>query len=540
MGNKKPVFWLVALILLIAFVAPQQGFAAGKMPTGTKVANLNVEKMTEEEIESRINDEIVIWQAQDEIILEGEFEKFTISRDAFDFDVQATMNELKDKTKRKLSNFFKRPKNVQIPLVVKIDESHPDVLAIKEKSYIDFSQVFENLVDLAGMLESYSITIPYIEGEEVPLETLAEVNWNVPDLSSASLKHLVEELNGAVIPANEFFSFLQSIEVPEKLLNSKEETSFLGSALYTLFLQTNFDIVERHPQLTLPPYGEKGVNAEVNYREEKDLVIMNNDDVAYRIGLELKNDTLNARLEGIETTNHFEIAIDHEEKIEPRTIYRYSKKLKPGEQQVVQSGENGLKVDVYRVMYDDGVYVDEELISKEFYLPTPKIVLVSPDDPEVSEREDDIEIVDDSDQGGGSHIDDREVPADRPGRSISDFLPDEIDDEAEYDAIKEIEELQRQYEAFLDKMLEAYAKSLERMDEQNFMAIAELRERVEQLDRIVAGLISNLIHSGVLGETIIDDLIEEGLINENFIEVFVENGFLDEEFLEMWKDGAGK
>ncbi len=133
MGNKKPVFWLVALILFIAFVAPQQGFAAGKMPTGTKVANLNVEKMTEEEIESRINDEIVIWQAQDEIILEGEFEKFTISRDAFDFDVQATMNELKDKTKRKLSNFFKRPKNVQIPLVVKIDESHPDVLAIKRK-----------------------------------------------------------------------------------------------------------------------------------------------------------------------------------------------------------------------------------------------------------------------------------------------------------------------------------------------------------------------------------------------------------------------
>lgn len=537
--NKKLIISIIGLIFL-SFVIPNETFASSKMPEGTKVANMDVEKLTEEEIRKRLEDEIIIWQMQDDLVLEGEFETFTVSREVFQFNIDETIKQLKNKTKRTFLNFFRKPKNVQIPIVVNIDESHPDIQAINEKTYIDREQVMSNLRDLAANLEGSSPNIPYIEGEEIPLKTIAKLKWEVPDLSLATVSYIVEELDGYVIPANELFSFLQSIEIPEKLLNSKEETSFLASALYTLFLQANFDIVERHPQLTLPSYGEIGVNAEVNKRENKDLVVMNKNDVAYRIQMELSKNNVMARLEGIESLNKFEISLENQEEIEPRTLYRYSKKLNPGESETIQKGEKGLKVDVYRSIYEDGVFINEELISKDVYLPKPKIVLVSPDDPEISEEDLEVELDDDFDEDSkyitdeyGNMID----PSSSNG-SISEILPDEIDEEVEYEAIKELEDLQRQYEQFLDRMLEEYAKSLEGLNEDNLILISELRERVNQFDRMIAGLITNLIRNEILEKDYIYELFEQGLVNENFIEVFVENGLVDDDFLEQWEDGA--
>lgn len=539
MKFKKPLL-LIGLIFLM-FVIPNETFAASKMPKGTKVADINVENKTEIEIRNQLTDEIIIWQAQDDIVLEGEFETYTVSRDAFQFDLDATMDQLKNKTKRSLANFFRRPKNVQVPFEVTIDESHIDIQAMNEKSYIDKAQLMDQLLDLAAYIEEYSLAIPYVDGEEIPLETIAEVKWDLPELSQATLSYLVDELDGQVIPANELFSLLQSVETPERLVNSRDETSFLGSALYTLFLQANIEIVERHPQLTVPSYGETGVNAEVNKREDKDLVVMNKNDVAYRLKMEMANNKLTARLEGIESLEYYEISIENKEEIKPRTLYRYSKKVNPGETSVVQAGTNGLKVDVYRAIYENGVFVDEVLISKDLYLPEPRILLVSPDD--VDEKDIEVEIGDDyDDESEYIYDEDGNIIGQVPSGSISDYLPDEIDDEVEYEAIKELEELQKQYEEFLDKMIEEYAKSLEGINDEHFTTIAELQQQVQQLDRILAGLVSNLLAKGVIDQEFIIDLIEQGLVNETFINVLIQNELLDEELvdeiLQQRKDGV--
>lgn len=539
MKFKKPLL-LFGLIFLM-FVIPNETFAASKMPKGTKVADINVENKTEIEIRNLLTDEIIIWQAQDDIVLEGEFETYTVSRDAFQFDLDATMDQLKNKTKRSLANFFRRPKNVQVPFEVTIDESHIDIQAMNEKSYIDKAQLMDQLLDLAAYIEEYSLAIPYVDGEEIPLETIAEVKWALPELSQATLSYLVDELDGQVIPANELFSLLQSVETPERLVNSRDETSFLGSALYTLFLQANIEIVERHPQLTVPSYGETGVNAEVNKREDKDLVVMNKNDVAYRLKMEMANNKLTARLEGIESLEYYEISIENKEEIKPRTLYRYSKKVNPGETSVVQAGTNGLKVDVYRAIYENGVFVDEVLISKDLYLPEPRILLVSPDD--VDEKDIEVEIGDDyDDESEYIYDEDGNIIGQVPSGSISDYLPDEIDDEVEYEAIKELEELQKQYEEFLDKMIEEYAKSLEGINDEHFTTIAELQQQVQQLDRILAGLVSNLLAKGVIDQEFIIDLIEQGLVNETFINVLIQNELLDEELvdeiLQKRKDGV--
>lgn len=492
--KSKHLVYIVIAILLLAFSLPTTTGAASKMPDGTTIANVPVAKKTEKEIAQTLETEITIWKANDDIIVAGEFDQETVSREAFQFDIDATMNELKQRTKRSLSNFFIRPKNVSIPLVVEVDESHSDIQALMNKEYVDATQVIEQLKDLAANLSDGEVTLTLKEGAEIPLETLVEVKWDVPDLSQATLSYIVEELDGTVIPANEMFSFLQSIETPEQLINSRDETSFVGSALYTLFLQANFAIVERHPQLSLPAYGEKGVNAEVNKRMEKDLIVLNNNGASYRLSLSLTNNRLTAALEGTESSHSFEIKIENEKEIKPRTIYRYSKKLSPGETQVVQAGKNGLALDIYRAKYEDGVFIEDELISKDLYLPTPRILLVSTEDPEVDETgEGNVEDVEGQDDVGP-------LPSDNNGL-ITDRLPDGLQDTDEFRQIRDLEQRQRETQSMFDRLLQQYQQTPTTTILQQIEA---LNSRMDELDKLL--------------EEIVKSLIEQQLIDEDFLE----------------------
>src|SRR5690625_3322091 len=168
---------------------PTSTFAASKMPEGTKIAHIPVAKKTEKEVRKMIEDEVTIWQAQDDLKLEGEFDSFFVSRDIFLFNIDETLNELKSKTKRSLFTFFKRPKNVQILIDVQIDESHDDIQNLKEKTYIDDEDAVDKLLNIATHLGSDSITLSYLDGESIPLETIAEVNMELPELSLASLEY---------------------------------------------------------------------------------------------------------------------------------------------------------------------------------------------------------------------------------------------------------------------------------------------------------------------------------------------------------------
>lgn len=473
---------------------PANTSASGKMPSGTKVANVSAEKKTETEIQTMLEDAVVIWQAQDDLELEGEFETITVSRDAFLFNIDLTLSDLRDQTDRKISTFFKRPKNVYIPLVVDIDEDHRDIVKLKEKSYIDYNRVVNNLENTAKDLAEKTITLTYIEGEEIPLEKVAEVELDKPKLSAATIDYIVDELDGTLIVPDELFSFLEAIDTPEKLLKSKDETSFIGSGLYALFLQADFEIVARHPQLTLPSYGDKGLNAEVNQRDNKDLIAINKSESSYRLKIKQSKKAMTFILEGNEPTYTYEVNIENEEEVAPRTIYRYSKKLNPGEEQVVQAGENGLTIDVVRSQFDKGTYVSDSIVSRDLYLPTPRILLVSPD--EIDEGiEEDVEVALDED---GNPLDEDGAPIYPDGltdASIADLLPGDLEGNSIYEEIIEVDQEQQRYEEFLDKLLDIYANSVDEVDKEGLEHIELLKERIERLEKTIVKLVLELIET---------------------------------------------
>lgn len=506
MNVKRALYVLIAFIVLIVII-PTTTLAASKMPTGTKVGIISVENKTDEEIRTMLENEILIWQAKGDLTLEGEFDTLSIDREAIHFDIDATLEELKDKTKRKISTFFKRPKNVYIPLVTEVDEAHSDFQQLMEKSHIEYESVITKVTEVASDLQDGPVTLTYIEDAEIPLDTVAEVKLEIPNLSTATLDYVVEELDGQLIAPNEMFSFLESVDTPEKLLNSRDESSFLATGLYTLFLQAEFEVLERNPQLTLPDYGEKGINAEVSQRDRKDLVVKNIGESSYRLSLDKGKKNLTFTLEGSKEANTYEVKVENEQEIKPRTIYRYSKKMNPGEQEVVQAGKSGLTLDVIRSIYEDGTYVDDEVISRDLYLPTPTILLVSPDEPDIEEGDStaDDELLDEDDifiDEEGNIV----IPSGTSGGSIVDSLPSDIKDNAIVQQIEEIDDIQKRYSEFLDSILKIYESSIDSVDPDTLEAIKIYEERIVELEALMMELVKELVEEGVLDKAFIEKI----------------------------------
>ena len=496
--------FIYLIIILIFAIFPGTTVAASKVPSGTKVGNISAENKTTTEIYTMIEDEITIWLGQNDIIVESEFETLTIDPSVFSFNIEATVDQLHDKTKRKLSTFFKRPKNVYVPIDVTIDENNRDLQAIKKKSYIDYDALINDLHNLATTLEHRTLSIPYVEGEEIPLETVAEVTLDLPSLSNATLDYIINELNGQQIAGNSLFSFFESIEISERLLDSSKETSFLGTGLYALFLQADFEIVSRTQQLTLPAYSEKGLNAEVDKKNNKDLVVLNNSDTTYRLKIDKAKETVTFSLESNEQRFTYDIAIENEKEIKARTIYRYSKRIKPGEHEVVQAGKNGLSLQIVRTTFENDDYVGETIVSRDIYLPTPLILLVSPD--EVVEEDEDIEIDIDSEDD----LFEEEMNVDKKGNiirpdgssagSILDLIPEDLEGNETYDQLQEADETQQRYEEFLDKLLAIYELDTEEAREDNLAHIQELEKRIESLQELIFDLIKKLVDEELIDE----------------------------------------
>jgi len=392
---------VVNMLILILFITPVHTEAAGKMPDGSTIANISIEKMSDSEVKKKLETELTIWQSGEDINLLSDFEQFTIPRSVFEFDIDATINQFNDRTKRTFTSLFMRQKNVQIPLQVTIDEKHEAIQNLKERDYINFAETIASLEANASQLEGSDIQIIYIEGKDIPLETIAEVELKTPNLSNAVLNYAIDELENYVIGPEEHFSLLETVVFPENLTKSNKELNFLGTALYSLFLQTNFTIVERHANVRLPAYAEPGIDASVSVKENKDLIVVNPTKLSYKLEVERKNDILSVALKSSKSDITYQYELENVREIKQRTIYRYSNKLKPGEKQTIEAGSKGLKVEVYRSTYDQNVFTESELISKDFYLPEPTIILVSSDDVvEEDTTDENLEI-----EGGTGNVD---------------------------------------------------------------------------------------------------------------------------------------
>src|SRR5690625_3639133 len=295
---KKDVNYLIIFMaLILLFTINLNNVDAAKLPEGSKIGNISVEKIDEKDVKQKLTEEIELWQSSDDIVLKSEFEKIIVPKEVFEFDLDKTLQTFNEQTKRKLDTFFLKRKNVHLPLYVKVNENHEKIKQIKEKDYINFEQTMENIINLAKVLDEKTIPIIYNEDEKLELEEIVKIEKEIPtDLSGAVVSYSINELNDYIIPADDAFSFIQTVELPDKMTRSTEELSFIASLLYEAMLQTNFEIVSRKSFLHKPSYIADGLDVYVNPDETIDFITKNNHEFSIKINAKQKNDKLQLSL----------------------------------------------------------------------------------------------------------------------------------------------------------------------------------------------------------------------------------------------------
>lgn len=379
LGRKIKIIMVAFIALFFITMSTTNEVSAIKsMPEGTAISGIIIAGKNEKESIAKVTSEVTNWQAGDDFIVRSEFEEYFIPRTAFQFDMNETIKDLRRSTKRTLSNLYQRPKNVDVPLYVTIDEENEVIQQLTAReSYIDTNQLFRQLTQLAADLQEDVVTLPYIEGKALPLKTVTQVELASDNMSDVVLKYIIEQLNGYIIAGNDAFSFIEAVPQNTNIITTDDEIKAVASTLYEAFLYTNFQFVERHAHVYKESKGSLGLDTYINYKEKKDLIVINPNQFAYQINVELEKNGLVLIIKTLDEIERITYEVSDEEAIPFRTMYRYSKELTPGEKIVVQEGVDGGAVIVTRTVGDE-----TEVVSEDVYMPTPQIILASTKDPE--------------------------------------------------------------------------------------------------------------------------------------------------------------
>lgn len=342
------------------------------IPTHSTIGGIDVSGKTIDEAKEILSKKIGEWKAQDDLSIETNTEKWTIPDESIQFDVMKTINQLQKRTEKPWYELFNKTQSVDIPLVVNINISDSELS--KWPNEVDIEKTIRSIEVTASLLGDHSVQAVLLSNEQQN-ETIAKSSWEVAN-DYIFLYRLVNQLDGLTIEPGESFSFLE--QVTNKVNHYfEDEGNFLASMLYSLFLQTNVNIVERHSQQEIPSYSEAGIEAWVSKVEDKDFVISNLGPNTYTIKAEMKDSTLNMEIYSTPSSTKYMYRIENQKDVDYRTIYRYDKNLKPGDKKVLQHGEKGKRIEVYRVSKSsNGEELSRKLISRDFYSPSPEIIAI--------------------------------------------------------------------------------------------------------------------------------------------------------------------
>lgn len=376
------VLFILTITITIGSFGTTEVHAAGKISSGSSIAEVPLEGLTMEEATTKLQTEVANWMNGEDIVFESEYESFALPRSIFIFDIDASLQELEEKTKRHWTNFFMKEKNVSLPIQVTVDHTKVE----NWPEYVDVEETITRAELVASELGTQSVAIEYVENTTPEQEIVASVQFSTSGMSEATVEFIVNELNEIVIPASETFSLLDSVSYPDGMGDIDRELDFVASAIYALALHTNFEIIERHSQEIVPSYSEPGIEANVNKEEKKDFILYNPNEYAFTLQPEYRNEQLTLSFLTQQYNTSYTYQLENKKLVEPKTIYRYSDKLYPGEKEVVQTGKDGVQVEVFRVDNENDAE-NKELMSREYYPPQPEVIVTSTTQPTLDDTE---------------------------------------------------------------------------------------------------------------------------------------------------------
>lgn len=495
-------FIIINSILLASVLIPTtQVSAASNMPKGSKVADVDVAKLTEDEIKQDFTNKITIWQTGEPILLKSNFEKIEIPRSAFVFDIDETIAQLEVQTKGSWKTLFRKNKNVNVPLVTTLDANDFATQYLHKQTHLNTDALEIELINIAKNLGESEISLTYDDESAIPFETIAEVEIDLASLPDHIIERAAQEIDGYTIEPESAVSYLKNLSIYSLLIDDIENTT-VATGLYELFLQTNFEIVERHTSLHYDDKKETDVEAYVHQARNKDFVAHNPNDIAFILRAEPTKESMTLRLESTFDDASFDYEVKTK-KIDYRTLYRYKKDLSPGHAEVLQAGKPGLDVKVEQSQYDTSEILESKTtIAHDTYLPVPQIVLTSSkplvEERETYEEDNDSETIDLDEDESDTPYDDTGSYYDETDEWINDLNNDYLNDTQQVtgeERDKRIEELKENYASILDIWEEVFGnddnddatKEIKQLEKE----IKKYQKDIKSLEKEIQKLIQN-------------------------------------------------
>lgn len=412
------VTWSVLIVFVLsqAFAPLSIASAKGNSENGS-IATIDIDGKKRSEIESILASEVAKWKGND-IIVQGTTATIVIPSNYVQFDIKKTVEHYVSASSKPWYNFFGSASKIQLPLEISLNEELKELL--KDSPLFIVDETIEAIRDHAGYLKQGPVNAEEVELSKKLLERIAfeiqDVEVNVNGLSQ-----IMNALNETTLLDGEQFSFLQKLKKADSFYDD-ETVNFIASTLYSVVLKSEMEIQERHSQNRIPDYLVAGVEVKVDANRNQDFVFVNNTNRPVIIYASIKEERLLIELYSLQSDNVVTYNLSNRETVKPRTIYRLTSTLPMGQEKVVEEGEDGLRVQVNKKISGRSIETDV-VISRDFYPPKNKVVLVSSIPPLVSA------VVQEPSDGSGSVTNPVDTNEPKPTNSIAKdeaLIPEDV------------------------------------------------------------------------------------------------------------------
>lgn len=190
-------------------------------------------------------------------------------------------------------------------------------------------------------------------------------------------------IDGKILLPGQIMSFNETTGPIRKELGYKDATVISGgqytsgvgggvcqtsTTLYNALIYAGLTILERSPHSIPPKYVDLGRDAAVA-ENLLDLKFRNDFDYPIYISTEVKGHRLYVYIYGDTNDKDYTVEVESEivEVIKPKEDHIMDKNLRTGEKILVEEGRNGYKVRTYRYIIKNGMVIDKETISYDYY-----------------------------------------------------------------------------------------------------------------------------------------------------------------------------
>ncbi|TWI57092.1 hypothetical protein IQ10_01795 [Halalkalibacter nanhaiisediminis] len=347
---------------------------------GTLIANEEVGGMTEDEAAELLHSKINQWRTEanvNYVLLE---QRKAMPNEAILFDVRAALEEAW--TQR------------SVDLLATVDEQimRDELMTIghyETGDRIDFSlltrQLTEDVRSMKRSNKTYQLQEFFLPDFQLREEVVSEVTL---DVSGAYLAEWAQSLNGYIIEPQALFSMQEALDQSGVTVLDSEALDVFATGLFQLFTKTNFNLLERHVNLTLPAYATVGYAAAAS-PNSMDLKVLNPNHHSYELSLSYVNNQLRISLMGLSFIHDYSLVVENIEEIEPRTIVHISPRRTIGDKQVMSEGALGFSADVYQVVSSsEGTMIERNRIASDYYPAMHRIEELSLQEAQEEEQED--------------------------------------------------------------------------------------------------------------------------------------------------------